>query len=102
MKLTVLRTQPDLAQSNKMKVHGRHLYTFFKTICAVQLGSNLENPYVASPTSLTPPQAAVLMKENMYHNNSFFCKPKSLAWKNSTAQALVHESGIQRSPLTVL
>lgn len=55
MKLTVLRTQLDLAQSNKMKVHGRDLYIFFKTICALQMGSNLENPHVASLTSPAPP-----------------------------------------------
>lgn len=55
MKLTDLRTQLDLAQSNKMKVHGRHLYIFFKTICVVQLGSNLDNPYVVPLNSLTPP-----------------------------------------------
>lgn len=72
MKLTVLGTQLDLALSNKMKVHGRHLYILFKTICAVQLGSNLENPYVVSLAPLTPPRAEVLLKEDMYHNNSFF------------------------------
>ena len=75
MKLTVVRTQLDLAQSNKMKVHRRHLYIFFKTICEVQLGSNLENPYVVSLTSLTPPRVAVLMKEDTYHNNAFFVNP---------------------------
>lgn len=75
MKLTVLRTQLDLAQSNKMKVHGRHLYILFKTICAVQLGSNRENPHVAPLTSLTPPQAAVLIKDSMYHNNFLFVNP---------------------------
>lgn len=53
MKLTVLRTQLGLAQSNKMV--GTYRYFYFKTICVVQLGSNLENPYIASLTSLTPP-----------------------------------------------
>lgn len=51
MKLTVLRTQLDLAQSNKMLGTYVYMYIYIKTICVVQLGSNLENPYVASLTS---------------------------------------------------
>lgn len=49
MQLSVLRTQLDLTQSNKMKAHGRHVYRYIylKTIYAMQLGAGLENPCVA-------------------------------------------------------
>lgn len=76
MKLTVLRTQLDLAQSNKMV--GTYRYIYFKTICVVQLGSNSENLYVASLTSLTPPWAAALMEEEIYYKKSLFQAQMSL------------------------
>lgn len=44
----------------------------------MQLGSNLENLYVASLTSLTPPRAAAVMEEEIYYKKSLFQAQMSL------------------------
>lgn len=75
---------------------GTYIYIFFKTICVVQLGSNLENPYVASLASLTPPWAAALMKEEMYFKISLSLTPN--LWLGKAAGSCFP----QHSPLTVL